>query len=161
MPPLTDKQKEYYRLWRIKHKERLKDYNRNLQLKHRVNILKRAKEKYAKEKLNRGTSEFFKWRDNNRFFNKIKALQKVSGKLIPECCICGITDPRILSINHINGRVLTDKRNSGNMALEVHRGRDISDLDVRCHNCNILYEFERGKRGPKNWEELYNEIINK
>ena len=35
-------------------------------------------------------------------------------------------------------------------------GRAISDLDVRCYNCNILYEYEQGRRNlPLNWKELY------
>ena len=41
----------------------------------------------------------------------------------------------------------------------VNRGRDTNDLDVRCFNCNILYEFDRGKRGPSNWKELYNNLL--
>ena len=158
MPALTEKQREYYRQWRIKHKERLKVYNKMQYKKHKVKILSNAAIKYKEEKINRNNSHFFKVRDNKRFLNKLKALQKVSGLQIPECCICGIKDPRILNINHINGKGGIDSRKYGNMSIAVNRGRDIKDLDVRCNNCNILYEFERGKRGPMNWKELYNNL---
>jgi hypothetical protein len=159
MQPWTEERKEYYRLWRIRHKERLKVYNKLLYDKHKITIRTNAKIKYYKEKDNRDTSKFFKDRDDKRFINKMKALQLVSGKHIPECCICGIKDPRLLSINHINGDGHKDSKKYGNMAVAVNKGRDTSDLDVRCHNCNILYEYICDRRGPKNWEELYNKII--
>lgn len=65
---------------------------------------------------------------------------------------CGETDLRVLQINHINGEGW--KKNNG--IYKVHpttRYHQIAngiyneaELDVRCANCNILYEYEIGHR---------------
>ena len=160
----TEEEKEtrrlYYRKWYQKHKYRLRKKTNEQYYKHRTTIRNNAKEKYKKEKENRDNSAFFNTRDMKRFLNKINSLQKVSGEKVPRCIICGTEDPRVLTINHINGNGSVDSNNYGNMAVAVSRGRKVDDLDVRCFNCNIIYEFERGKRGPKNWSELYNNVIN-
>jgi len=39
--------------------------------------------------------------------------------------------------------------------LILNGGRDVSDLEVLCFNCNIRYEYVRGRsRLPSNWEEV-------
>jgi len=75
--------------------------------------------------------------------------KKVIDFLGGQCVRCGIKDLRLLTINHKEGR---------NMRLTVDKGhtrfyyrilngkRKIDDLEVRCYNCNILYEFEKGYR---------------
>ena len=113
------------------------------------------------------------WRINNRerdlirhkrkgkqhaFKDKIYALQKVSGLKIPECCKCGMKDIRVLTINHINGDGAIERGNRrvSRTHRQIRLGRGVEDLDVRCYNCNILYEYERGRCNlPLNWKELY------
>lgn len=62
------------------------------------------------------------------------------------CVNCGETDLRVLQINHLKGV------NHGKGRIKWHRqiiNGETTDLDVRCANCNILYEYERGHR--KEW----------
>jgi hypothetical protein len=80
-----------------------------------------------------------------KHFNyKLKALQRISGLLVPHCIVCGTPDIRVLTINHKNGHSTEGKQY---IYLSVASGkRKINDLDIRCYNCNILYEFEEGRR---------------
>lgn len=58
------------------------------------------------------------------------------------CVVCGINDLRVLEINHIAKK---------KWKLKV---RDLADIaggksdgfEVRCANCNVLYEYELGRR---------------
>lgn len=61
-------------------------------------------------------------------------------KLGAKCAGCGETDPRILAVNHLNGK--QHKLSMREMA-RILTGI-INDVDVRCANCNVLYEYERG-----------------
>jgi hypothetical protein len=142
-----------------RNKELTKINNRSQYQKHREKIRAKAKAKYNLEKLNRTISHYFLVKDKWRFLSKLKALQKVSGLLVPKCCICGIEDPRVLTINHKNGDGKIDNKKYHSSTIAVNRGRDVSDLDVRCFNCNILYEFELGRRGPSNWKEYYDNVV--
>ena len=158
MPPLSEERKLYYKNWRKKNNKRLKEYNKQQYYKHKDKINKNANEKYRSEKQNID-SKFMERRNELRFINKIKSLQKVSNLIIPKCCICGETDPRLLTINHINGEGGIDNKHYGNMSIAIQRGRSIDDLDVRCFNCNILYEFECNRKGPENWKLYYDNYI--
>lgn len=65
------------------------------------------------------------------------------------CVSCGTTDWRVLQVNHINGNGRLEAKGTGaNFHLRILRGeRATDDLDLRCANCNILYEYELGRRG--------------
>jgi hypothetical protein len=94
----------------------------------------------------------------HRFLEKLDALRKVSGLNNPTCICCGEDDIRVLTINHKNGDGFSDRR--GDRVCDTYRkirlGRDTKDLEVRCYNCNILYEYEENRRSlPINWKELY------
>lgn len=75
-------------------------------------------------------------------------VRKLGGK----CVVCGITDIRVLQVNHLNGGGKKEFRNSHNkdyttFLRDVVRGvRGIEDLDLRCANHNVLYEYEVGRR---------------
>jgi hypothetical protein len=91
------------------------------------------------------------------FLLRLKVLRLIAqGK--PRCVKCGESDVRILTINHINGGGRKENRNNPIFGwwLSILRGERLTDdLDLRCHNCNILYEYERGtRRLPSNWREL-------
>jgi hypothetical protein len=74
-------------------------------------------------------------------------LQKISGKRIPRCNICGEKDIRLLVINHIGGTkeidMVNGKRLTGRRMYDkiLNDQRPLSDLEVRCHNCNVLHEY--------------------
>ena len=86
----------------------------------------------------------------NRYI-RLLAVKTLGGK----CCVCGISDLRVLQINHINGEgvelyssgrrkpVVTNHRLVSMLAGETH-----DHLEVRCCNCNYLHEYERGNISP-------------
>ena len=93
----------------------------------------------------------------DRFLEKLKALRKVSELEKPTCISCGESDIRVLTINHKNGDGFKDRPNKiSRIYRDIRLGRKVDDLEVRCCNCNVLYEYELGRRNlPINWEELY------
>lgn len=92
----------------------------------------------------------------HNFVTKLRALQKVAQGETIQCVLCKTTDIRVLTINHLNG---DGSRDRDGRICRTYRlildGRSVNDLDIRCHNCNILYEFELGRRKlPDNWQEI-------
>jgi len=63
---------------------------------------------------------------------RLAAILKLGGR----CILCGTRDFRVLEINHVNGE--TDY-------LRVACG-EVSGLEVRCANCSVIHEFERGNK---------------
>lgn len=57
------------------------------------------------------------------------------------CVKCGNSDPRVLQINHIGDKMR--KLNMSDMQ-SILRGECV-DVDVRCANCNVIYEHEKGR----------------
>lgn len=65
------------------------------------------------------------------------------------CRRCGFNDARALEVNHIvgGGRAEHRDRRGVNFYNDILMGkRTTVDLELLCANCNVLYEFERGKR---------------
>ncbi len=64
-----------------------------------------------------------------------------------KCVRCGETDRRVLQVNHLNGDGREVRYDRRGFVMSIVKGqRTLDDLDVRCANCNILYEYERGAR---------------
>ncbi len=84
-----------------------------------------------------------------------EALKLLGGR----CVNCGETDRRVLQINHINGAGRDETvGNSYKFIKDILSGaRKTDDLDVRCANCNVLYEYERGTRVQ--WDQLSEEEL--
>jgi hypothetical protein len=96
------------------------------------------------------------------FRDRVAVLQTVSKSARPVCCKCGDSDIRSLTVNHINGggrkELAADRTRLFRKAV-LSGARSVHDLDVRCFNCNIIYEYERGRRRlPDNWEEILAEL---
>jgi hypothetical protein len=74
----------------------------------------------------------------------------VIAKLGGVCVGCGESDFRVLHINHRNGGGYREARSGywgWKLIAAIAEGhRRIDDLDLRCANCNIRYEYERGRR---------------
>ncbi len=54
-------------------------------------------------------------------------------------------------MNHMNGGGRAELELKGNWAFytDILSGkRNTNDLNLLCANCNIIYEYERGKRKP-------------
>jgi len=77
------------------------------------------------------------------FSYKFLALKKINKNKKPKCVKCGNEDLRILTINHKKNK---DKEDKKSFYIKIVKGkRKTEDLEVRCYNCNILYEYERKK----------------
>lgn len=79
-----------------------------------------------------------------------KLRRKIIELLGGKCVRCGEIDIRILQINHKNhdGK---KEHNSGKAINKFYRAilngeRPKDDLEIRCANCNIIYEYETGRR---------------
>jgi len=73
-----------------------------------------------------------------------EAVEKLGGK----CVVCGIDDIRVLQINHLHDKGHKEKLSKGAISFYrniVNGKRSIDDLDIRCANHNILYEYESGR----------------
>jgi predicted nucleic-acid-binding Zn-ribbon protein len=78
---------------------------------------------------------------------RIKAIELLGGK----CVKCGNQDIRVLQINHKNGGGTKEFHKVNSSPRKVYQGiiKDApirKNYDVRCANCNILYEYEVGRR---------------
>ena len=73
--------------------------------------------------------------------------KKVINFLGGTCVKCGENDIRVLQINHLDGGGKVETQQGRHFLLRILDGRrSIQDLDIRCANCNLLYEFEVGRR---------------
>jgi len=91
------------------------------------------------------------WRHKAGIRMRLQLIEMLGGK----CIKCGMADVRVLQINHLHGNrreAESGKKEfvrTGTMTFywDVLKGRrKTDDLDLRCANCNILYEFETGRR---------------
>lgn len=109
-------------------------------LKHRETSLAYSK-KWARE--NREKSRDI----NRRYIHRLH--DKVIDLLGGRCTRCGITDKRVLQVNHINGGGCKEFEKLGAAVFynQILKGeRNINDLEARCSNCNIIYKWENSER---------------
>ena len=88
------------------------------------------------------------YRESYVFQLRLKVIDLLGGK----CVNCNETKPIILTINHING--LQGERVKGRkLYFGIFNGKeDRTKYDLRCFNCQTLYEFERRKIFKSTWE---------
>lgn len=153
----------YHRAWKKKHRVRLAKERKANYKKNRLKILNYQKSWY----LRRGGKfsimyDGRTWQEHRLEQNlkkKIAVLQIISDQKKPTCVACGISDIRVLTINHVNGGGGEEKKalKYASVKHAVSMGfRGIDDLEVRCFNCNWIDDYEKGRRLiAKNWEELY------
>jgi hypothetical protein len=81
---------------------------------------------------------------------RAQAILALGGK----CVICGVSDLRVLDINHINGKDCPQKKEGKTVDLKYQEhlrildGEDMPHIEVRCCNCNRIHEYERGNLQP-------------
>ena len=70
---------------------------------------------------------------------KIDAIKRYGGK----CSCCGITEPKFLAIDHINGNGNTHRKEIGHIriGLWLKRNNYPAGFQVLCHNCNMAKAF--------------------
>ena len=133
--------KEYYQ----NNKINISKYNREWQKKNRDKMCKYSLKwrKKHPEKYKKLTRDTYRRR-------KLKAFQIISSKTIPECVNCGVTDLRLLEVNHKNlgGRKDIRKLGSKFYCQIVSGERKVDDLEVRCRVCNA-YHYINKKFGVK------------
>ncbi len=92
-------------------------------------------------------TEKFKNASKKRYWDQRKKLIELLGG---KCVSCGITDIRILQINHKNHNGNKERqtwKDIGRFYRAILSGKRMkNDLEIRCANCNIIYEYESGKR---------------
>lgn len=76
---------------------------------------------------------------------KAQVIRLLGGK----CVSCGVTDIRILQVNHKTreSHVPWDKRSATKFFKWIVKGKlPLGSYDLRCANCNILFEYDSGHR---------------
>lgn len=135
-----------------KQKEYLKRYNKKYIRKdeeHRKEYMKNYYREYYKNHTKNFTiNERIKRNERNR--NYIRKLHdKIIDLLGGKCVSCGVTDKRVLQVNHKNGGGCKEFKKIGALVLynQILKGkRAIDDLEVRCSNCNIIYRWRNQDR---------------
>lgn len=105
----------------------------------------RNPEKWAEQRRRHHPQEVeFAWQ------KKLEVIKKLGGR----CICCGENNPFILQVNHING---VGKEHRLEVKTEYSRilQGEAAGVNLLCANCNILYEYYRGRRlVPKDCENL-------
>src|SRR5436190_1755571 len=121
-------------VWRRTHREYYKSYIKN----------RRKDEKYR--------IQYNKTVNRNYWKVRIMVLKKLGAF----CTQCKISDIRVLTISHRQGNGQQDYYNFNGKSRAMQFYRDIisgkrqtSDLETKCFNCNIIQEWETGKRGSE------------
>jgi hypothetical protein len=82
---------------------------------------------------------------------RMLAIAKLGG----QCVVCHEADPRVLQVNHIVAKDGTPRVREFVSIIEAGSTKH----DVRCANCNIRYEYIRGRRSiPDNILALVSEV---
>lgn len=78
-----------------------------------------------------------------------KSLTRLFNVLGSECKKCGISDKRILQLDHINGGGAIDRRANSTgytyywrIAEKIEKGN--KDFQILCANCNLISAIEKG-----------------
>jgi hypothetical protein len=100
-------------------------------------IVARINKKYKEE----NPDKIWQWQAIGDARWKAQAYLKLGCK----CRRCGEANPLVLTLNHINGNGHKDRNHYSTEALchQVVNGRD--DLELLCHNCQKLFEYDRGR----------------
>lgn len=95
----------------------------------------KCRNKYRCRVYNKGTRMFYFWRE------KLKVIKKLGGK----CKQCGITDYRVLDINHIDRlkKNIPLKRNYSWEFRVKDWQKNIENLELLCSNCHRIHTWEQ------------------
>lgn len=135
-------QKRRRERWNLRHPGRMELHRTRWRARHPIQD-KESKRAYKERNRDRLLLD-----ERERHWNIRMGVLKIMGG---KCEQCGIDDPRILQINHLNGGGNAELRK----AKLTNRQRDLrimrsglrpTGLNLLCANCNVLYEYERGAR---------------
>lgn len=142
------------RRWLKNHPDKQREYTKRYYQGHREQILKRRKEyneklrqraKITGERWYAKSDEVYARRiqrtKEHQWEVKLAIIELFGGK----CLRCGNDDPRVLQLNHISGNGRQERKS--NFYRRILRGERLTDdLELLCANCNLVYEYERGRR---------------
>lgn len=129
--------KEDYKLWRLKNKDKIREYQEKYDRKRRGLRPKRVLSEYA------GLCP----KDRLRAI-KLKVMQHYSGG-IPHCSCCGEPEIMFLCIDHIDGNGTEQRKQitkggvGGNMSYWLLKHNFPDGFQILCYNCNRA----KGHRG--------------
>jgi hypothetical protein len=139
----TEKQTEYHRKYsrkyRKEHREEVLTYQKKYYKEHREWLRLYRRKRYLEDR-----EKAARCSQKGHWGLKIKLIDLFGG-----CCrMCGCSDPRVLQINHINGGGMKELKMEGKKFYrKILTGeRSTKDLELLCANCNIIYEYEQGRR---------------
>jgi len=77
---------------------------------------------------------------------RLKIVEMFGGK----CVGCGERNPLVLTLNHVDGYEGTNpkagSRGGWPLYMKILAGKESAEsYDLRCFNCQIMYEFQRGR----------------
>ncbi len=137
--------KELKRLWRINNPNKVREQRRRYYNKHKEKMRQYSRT-YKRKKYDQRVNGIKSWNRRMRIFGEISGLEKI------RCVKCGNTDPRILQIHHVNGDGNRDvnfySKFDNYLKGKSKSKKPTEKLELRCANCNILAEYEMGKRFP-------------
>jgi len=145
----------YCRKYYQEHKEEQRACKKKYHLKHGEERRAKGRKYYQEhreeriayhEKYNQEHREEHKLKHKVRTWDiKLKVIKLLGGR----CRNCNLADARVLQVNHLNGGGTKERafRGSNKFYLGILSGeRGVGDLELLCANCNILYEYEVGRR---------------
>lgn len=171
-----EEQKEYSKIWYDVNRDSCLKRNKEYCDIHKEEIKKKYKSWYKRNKLKQKEymQSYYKthkeviikqqkvYLSNNdvRLKRNIRILKygtfvrnKIIDFLGAKCVACGVTDKKILCFNHIKEKPKYESTLNVIYKLKSGSYKPNVDIDLRCHNCNVIYEYEVGKRqGLSNYE---------
>ena len=111
-------------------KDKINAYNRK-----RYNIDIELSRKYNREKGRKNKEQRDKYGLNYRQLINKKLLELYNNK----CCCCGETEPKFLSLDHINNNGNKERKTMTNQTIKVRILKGILSkkyYQILCHNCN-------------------------
>lgn len=122
-------------------KEYKKKYEHNWYLKHKKQVLISSRNRYHENH-----DEYI---ENARQYTRKRRLQLLETVGKTKCINCGIKDPRVLHLDHIDGKGNLDKKrfsgSSHRLGYYIRNPKEAKKtLQILCANCHSIKTYENG-----------------
>lgn len=161
-----DKIREYQEKYRLAHKDKTQEYQKKYRQAHRNKMMKYNREYYQRNKEHHLVLDQ-QWKEKNKEKmlqynhqyqkNRRERIRKASLDLLGEkCCQCGITDSRVLQIDHIFNDGKVDRKDTRDTQVRLEKIIKYPEkYQLLCANCHAIKTYEFG------WGKTNEGIINK
>ena len=147
-----EKERKSDRQWYEKNREKKREYHRQWYKKNPEKVRER-KRQWRKKNPEKGREYCRGW--NRRF--RLRIIEHLGGK----CNRCGITDVRVLQIDHINGGGRRELRSlSRHQYYHLVFSDTIGKYQLLCANCNWIKKYESNENPNKAERERNMPIVN-